>query len=145
MHLFKEATLTTVDGIPLLPSDKMAERAREVLMGTFKWYRNFIDKARAVLTVLYYSLLESGDYSDFVITCGSDTYNVHKSVVCARSEFFKRAERFGLVSSKAIKGGNILFVNGWRFDTSCSLCSSTQIAVKRQSTDTFCRKAQMPR
>ncbi|CAI9629747.1 unnamed protein product [Alternaria burnsii] len=52
------------------------EQAREELLGTFK------------------SLLESGDYSDFVITCGTDTYNVHKSVVCTRSGFFKGAERF---------------------------------------------------
>ncbi|KAF2134918.1 hypothetical protein P153DRAFT_279961, partial [Dothidotthia symphoricarpi CBS 119687] len=42
------------------------------------------------------SLLASGKYSDFVITCGSDTYNVHKSVVCTRSGFFERAERFAV-------------------------------------------------
>ncbi|CAN9449974.1 unnamed protein product [Alternaria alternata] len=53
-----------------------AEQAREELVGTLK------------------SLLESGDYSDFVITCGTDTYNVHKNVVCTRAGFFKGAERF---------------------------------------------------
>lgn len=40
------------------------------------------------------SLLLSGEYSDFTITCQGDTYKVHKAVVCARSGFFKRAERF---------------------------------------------------
>jgi hypothetical protein len=40
------------------------------------------------------SLLKNGKYSDFVIVCGSDTYDVHKSVVCARSGFFEQAERF---------------------------------------------------
>ncbi|RYN37615.1 hypothetical protein AA0119_g11868 [Alternaria tenuissima] len=39
-------------------------------------------------------LLASGDYSDFTITCGSDTYRVHKAIVCKRSGFFERAERF---------------------------------------------------
>ncbi|CAN9175220.1 unnamed protein product [Alternaria alternata] len=39
-------------------------------------------------------LLASGDYSDFTITCGSDTYRVHKNIVCKRSGFFERAERF---------------------------------------------------
>ncbi|OWY49671.1 hypothetical protein AA0118_g5068 [Alternaria tenuissima] len=53
-----------------------AEQARKELVGTLK------------------SLLESGDYSDFVITCGTDTYNVHKNVVCTRAGFFKGAERF---------------------------------------------------
>ncbi|CAN9427161.1 unnamed protein product [Alternaria alternata] len=65
----------------------MAEQAREEFMRTFK------------------SLLESGDYSDFAITCGSDTYNVHKNVVCTRSGFFKGAERFtanqGAATAKA--------------------------------------------
>ncbi|RYO37466.1 hypothetical protein AA0111_g2145 [Alternaria arborescens] len=52
------------------------EQAREELMGTLK------------------SLLESDEYSDFVITCGTDTYNVHKNVVCTRAGFFKGAEGF---------------------------------------------------
>jgi hypothetical protein len=42
------------------------------------------------------SLLDSGKYSDFVITCGFETFNVHKAVVCARSGFFERAERFAV-------------------------------------------------
>lgn len=41
-----------------------------------------------------YSALKSGKYSDFTITCGGDTYNVHKAVVCTKSGFFERAERF---------------------------------------------------
>ncbi|KAF2823014.1 hypothetical protein CC86DRAFT_299958, partial [Ophiobolus disseminans] len=47
----------------------------------------------------------SGKYSDFVITCGTDTYNVHKSVVCARSDFFERAERFA--AGKESKEGKV--------------------------------------
>jgi len=42
------------------------------------------------------SLRASSEYSDFVITCKGDTYNVHKAVVCSRSGFFKRAERFAV-------------------------------------------------
>jgi hypothetical protein len=66
------------------PSVKMADLARDELVRTFK------------------SLLSSGKYSDFVITCGSDTHNVHKAVVCSRSGFFERAERFpvGTVSQE---------------------------------------------
>ncbi|KAF2794247.1 hypothetical protein K505DRAFT_304315 [Melanomma pulvis-pyrius CBS 109.77] len=40
--------------------------------------------------------LASGDYSDLVITCGSDTYNVHRMIVCSRCEFFARAVRFSV-------------------------------------------------
>ena len=40
------------------------------------------------------SLLSSGDYSDLVITCGTDIYNVHKAVVFSQSGFFQGAERF---------------------------------------------------
>ncbi|KAL1794361.1 hypothetical protein ACET3X_007782 [Alternaria dauci] len=40
------------------------------------------------------ALLSIVDYSDLIITCGPDTYNVHKAVVCPQSLFFKKAERF---------------------------------------------------
>jgi hypothetical protein len=40
-------------------------------------------------------LLTSGAYSDLTITCGSDTYKVHKNIVCERAEFFARAVNFG--------------------------------------------------
>lgn len=50
---------------------------------------------RATLTRGLYSLLETGAYSDLTITCGSDTYKVHKAVVCERLDFFARALRFG--------------------------------------------------
>ncbi|KAH7081220.1 hypothetical protein BKA63DRAFT_462162 [Paraphoma chrysanthemicola] len=40
------------------------------------------------------SLLISGEYSDLVIACGSDRYNVHKAIVCPQSGFFQRAEKF---------------------------------------------------
>jgi hypothetical protein len=41
-------------------------------------------------------LLDTGKYSDFIITCNGDTYKVHKAVVCAMSGFFERAERFSV-------------------------------------------------
>ncbi|KAI4614133.1 hypothetical protein J4E80_006824 [Alternaria sp. BMP 0032] len=39
-------------------------------------------------------LRSSSKYSDFTITCGGDTHHVHKNIVCCRSGFFERAERF---------------------------------------------------
>ncbi|ENH99091.1 hypothetical protein COCC4DRAFT_181912 [Bipolaris maydis ATCC 48331] len=41
------------------------------------------------------SSLASGTYSDFKITCGSDTYKVRKVIVCNRAGFFARAVGFG--------------------------------------------------
>ncbi|KAF2868279.1 hypothetical protein BDV95DRAFT_610241 [Massariosphaeria phaeospora] len=40
-------------------------------------------------------LLASGEFSDFVITCGDKTWNVHKTILCPRSGFFARAINFG--------------------------------------------------
>jgi hypothetical protein len=42
-----------------------------------------------------HSLLASGNYSDLTLTCGHDTYNIHKAVVCGRAGFFACAIRFG--------------------------------------------------
>ena len=43
---------------------------------------------------------ESGLYTDLVITCGSDRYNVHKVLVCPNVEFFQNALQFpGKVSA----------------------------------------------
>ncbi|KAH6644293.1 hypothetical protein C7974DRAFT_459937 [Boeremia exigua] len=39
--------------------------------------------------------LTSGAYSDMTITCGQDTYKVHKVIVCCRAGFFARAIKFG--------------------------------------------------
>ncbi|KAF1923433.1 uncharacterized protein M421DRAFT_324712 [Didymella exigua CBS 183.55] len=39
--------------------------------------------------------LTSGAYSDLIVTCGGDTYEVHKVIVCGRAEFFARAMKFG--------------------------------------------------
>ncbi|THY06133.1 hypothetical protein D6D02_02574 [Aureobasidium pullulans] len=38
-------------------------------------------------------LHESGAYSDLKIVCGSETYNVHKAIICPQSTFFKIACR----------------------------------------------------
>ncbi|KAH6864950.1 hypothetical protein BKA58DRAFT_431522 [Alternaria rosae] len=40
------------------------------------------------------ALRSSGKYFDFTITCGGDTHHVNKNIVCCRSGFFERAERF---------------------------------------------------
>ncbi|KAF1848767.1 uncharacterized protein K460DRAFT_384787 [Cucurbitaria berberidis CBS 394.84] len=40
------------------------------------------------------ALLDSGAFSDLTVTCGSDSYKVHKNIVCARGDFFARAIRF---------------------------------------------------
>ncbi|KAI9695903.1 MAG: hypothetical protein M1836_006020 [Candelina mexicana] len=37
------------------------------------------------------SIFKSGEYSDFTIICGSDTYKVHRAVICPRSTFFASA------------------------------------------------------
>ncbi|KAI4666976.1 uncharacterized protein J4E79_001657 [Alternaria viburni] len=41
------------------------------------------------------NLLVTGASSDFTVTCGPDTYKVHKNIVCSRAGFFARALRFG--------------------------------------------------
>ncbi|KAF2279790.1 uncharacterized protein EI97DRAFT_371456, partial [Westerdykella ornata] len=40
------------------------------------------------------SLRASGEYSDLIITCGSEHFKVHKAIVCTRSGFFACALRF---------------------------------------------------
>ncbi|KAF2440070.1 hypothetical protein P171DRAFT_368958, partial [Karstenula rhodostoma CBS 690.94] len=40
------------------------------------------------------SLLETGNHSDFVITCQDETFNVHKAIVCPQSDFFEKALTF---------------------------------------------------
>lgn len=53
--------------------------------------------------LLFYSelissrLFLSGKHSDLTVICGDDKYEVHKSIVCPRSEFFDAACRFGKV------------------------------------------------
>jgi hypothetical protein len=44
------------------------------------------------------SLLATGEFSDFVITCGDKTWNVHKAIVCTQSDVFAAASKFGKVS-----------------------------------------------
>ncbi|KAF1945593.1 hypothetical protein EJ02DRAFT_368897 [Clathrospora elynae] len=41
------------------------------------------------------SLLDSGKYSDFIITCHGKTWNVHKAIVCSQSDPLEAASRFG--------------------------------------------------
>jgi hypothetical protein len=44
------------------------------------------------------SLLATGEFSDFVITCGDKTWNVHKAIVCTQADVFAAASKFGKVS-----------------------------------------------
>ncbi len=37
------------------------------------------------------ALLKNGTYSDLLIRCGEEFYNVHKSIVCPRAGFFAAA------------------------------------------------------
>ncbi|KAF1937280.1 hypothetical protein EJ02DRAFT_412596 [Clathrospora elynae] len=46
--------------------------------------------------LIVYSSFASGNYSDLIVTCGSDTYNVHKMIVCSRCDFFARAMKFSV-------------------------------------------------
>lgn len=48
--------------------------------------------------------LDSGEYSDLTITCGSDVHKVHKVIVCTQSDFLAAAIRFG---GKETKQANI--------------------------------------
>ncbi|KAI4622193.1 hypothetical protein J4E83_004933 [Alternaria metachromatica] len=53
------------------------------------------EAARNQLHLTFKNLLASGEFSDLTVTCGPDSYKVHKNVVCSRAEFFSRAVKFG--------------------------------------------------
>ncbi|KAI4674179.1 uncharacterized protein J4E84_010792 [Alternaria hordeiaustralica] len=53
------------------------------------------EAARNQLYLTFKNLLASGNFSDLTVTCGPDSYKVHKNVVCSRAEFFSRAVKFG--------------------------------------------------
>ncbi|KAI4639935.1 hypothetical protein J4E93_008734 [Alternaria ventricosa] len=53
------------------------------------------EAARNQLYLTFKNLLASGKFSDLTVTCGPDSYKVHKNVVCSRAEFFSRAVKFG--------------------------------------------------
>ncbi|KAI4915020.1 hypothetical protein J4E90_005057 [Alternaria incomplexa] len=53
------------------------------------------EAARKQLHLTFKNLLASGEFSDLTVTCGPDSYKVHKNVVCSRAEFFSRAVKFG--------------------------------------------------
>jgi hypothetical protein len=44
-----------------------------------------------VLTGLYLKLLETGEYSDFAISCKDVEFKVHRAVVCTASSMLKAA------------------------------------------------------
>jgi hypothetical protein len=73
----------------------MADNARDGFLAFFKRYVT-PEPLSNELELKKISLRASEKYSDFVITCGGDTYRVHKAVVCGRSGFFERAERFAV-------------------------------------------------
>ncbi|KAL5439812.1 hypothetical protein PMIN05_005128 [Paraphaeosphaeria minitans] len=39
-------------------------------------------------------LLETGNHSDFEITCQNETFKVHKAIVCPQSKSFEKALTF---------------------------------------------------
>ncbi|RYO70402.1 hypothetical protein AA0113_g3234 [Alternaria arborescens] len=47
------------------------------------------------LNITSFFFLKSGAYSDLTIACGSDTYKVHKVIICGRADFFARTLNFG--------------------------------------------------
>ncbi|KAI5265298.1 hypothetical protein E4T47_08572 [Aureobasidium subglaciale] len=51
------------------------------------------------------ALLESSEYSDLTINCGSDVYKVHKAIVCGQSEFFRLACRTRIDAKGDFKEG----------------------------------------
>ncbi|KAF2867322.1 hypothetical protein BDV95DRAFT_610735 [Massariosphaeria phaeospora] len=50
---------------------------------------------RSKLLASVKDLLLSGNFSDFVLICGGDTYQVHKAIICAQSEFLNAAIKVG--------------------------------------------------
>ncbi|KAI4846842.1 hypothetical protein E4T44_04844 [Aureobasidium sp. EXF-8845] len=50
-------------------------------------------KSKDLLVSTIADLHASGAYSDLKIVCGSDTYNVHKAIICPQSKFFRAACR----------------------------------------------------
>ncbi|KAL6703611.1 hypothetical protein ACN47E_009471 [Coniothyrium glycines] len=61
------------------------------------------DGIQEQLTSSLSKALASGAYSDLTITCGDDSYTVHKVVVCERAGFFARALKFGGQETKDSK------------------------------------------
>ena len=52
------------------------------------------EDSRKILANSLRDLIATGQYSDLTITCKSDTYKVHRNIVCVRAEFFAGASRF---------------------------------------------------
>jgi hypothetical protein len=72
----------------------MATNARNEQAAALKKHVSATGTTRLISVHILSSLLISGNYSDLVVTCGSDTYNVHKAIVCSQSTFFRTAEKF---------------------------------------------------
>ncbi|KAF2134922.1 hypothetical protein P153DRAFT_329795 [Dothidotthia symphoricarpi CBS 119687] len=53
------------------------------------------DVSQKQLLASFKGLLKSGAYSDLTVTCGDDSYKVHRVIVCERADFFARAIKFG--------------------------------------------------
>ncbi|KAF2183474.1 HET-domain-containing protein [Zopfia rhizophila CBS 207.26] len=65
------------------------------LTSSFTWYYFLGSKVLTPLgTDLTHSRPDSGSYSGFKIICGEKVYNVHKIIICSRSEYFERAVGF---------------------------------------------------
>jgi hypothetical protein len=74
----------------------MAEEASKQLLADIKQY--VLEQNRnSVWKLTWPRCGRTDDYSELIITCGNDTYHVHKMIVCTRSEFFAKAVRFPMV------------------------------------------------
>jgi hypothetical protein len=59
-------------------------------------------------------LYENGAYSDLKIVCGSDTYLVHKALICPQSDFFRAACRPDMFQEGSTNVVNITASSGRR-------------------------------
>lgn len=78
----------------------MADAAQKALLASIKRCdsisaRGTLEHEVDKLTSTIRSFRTADIYTDLVVTCRDDTYNVHKLIVCGRADFFARAMRFG--------------------------------------------------
>ncbi|KAF2134737.1 hypothetical protein P153DRAFT_427383 [Dothidotthia symphoricarpi CBS 119687] len=83
--------LTVAKLVACLPLHKSLLNIRHGILSTPRMAES---SAERVLKLVK-NCLTSGDYSDLIITCGSDVHNVHKMIVCTQADFFARAVKFG--------------------------------------------------
>ncbi|KAI4718036.1 Arabinanase/levansucrase/invertase [Aureobasidium sp. EXF-10727] len=80
------------DGFPILGAP-VAEDADQYLQPPLNIHsiKHFTGQKAEMLLKGIAQIHETGMYSDLTVTCGTDSYKVHKAIVCTQSEFFYRA------------------------------------------------------